>query len=171
VTALAGDIIYASDLNEIYDATVAKPIGRLRQGTAQTGIVNSTATAITFTATDEIDTADFHSTSTNTSRVTPTVAGYYWVQGGVALGGATDYTVVQAYIARNGSALAPAFRITPSASSQTLVLTAAAVVECNGSTDYFEIYYVATRSGAGTSATVVSAQFACVLEWQLSRPL
>lgn len=171
MTVFAGDVIYASDINTIDAATVARPVGRIRQGTAQTGIANTTATAITFTAADEIDTGGFHNTSTNTSRVTPTVAGLYQVQGGVALGGATDFTVVQAYLARNGSALAPAFRFTPSASAQTLVMPVSAMIECNGSGDYFEIYYIASRSGAGTTSTVVSAQFACVLEWALVRPL
>ena len=159
----AGDIIYASDF--------AKPIGRIRQVTAQSGIVNGTATAVTFAAADEIDTDNFHDPATNNTRVTPTVAGYYNVRGGVALAGQTDYTVVQAYLAKNGSALAPAHRITPSTASQTIVLPLAATIECNGSTDYFEIYFICTRSGAGTSCTVVSAQFACVLEWEFSRSL
>lgn len=156
---------------DLLNDNLGRPAGRLRQGTAQTGIVNSTATAITFTASDEIDTDGFHSTSTNTSRVTPTVAGLYQVQGGVAIAGATDFTAVQAYLALNGSALAPAHRITPGTASQTLVLPVSALIQCNGSTDYFEIYYVATRSGAGTSSTVVSAQFACVLEWLFARTL
>lgn len=171
MTVYGGDVIYASDLNTISDATVGKPVGRIRQGTAQTGIVNTTATAITFTATDEIDTAGIHDPATNSSRVTPTKAGAYQVRAAVAFAGQTDYTVIQVYIAKNGTALAPATRITPSASSQTLVVPAAATVDCNGTTDYFEVYMVATRSGAGTTSTVVSVQFASVLEWEYSRPL
>lgn len=158
----AGDIIYASDF--------AKPIGRIRQGTAQTGIVNSTATAVTFAAADEIDTDNFHDPATNNTRVTPTIAGTYHVTGGVAIAGATDYTQVQCYLAKNGSALAPAHRITPGATSNTLVLPVAAKIECNGSSDYFEIWFQLTRSGAGTSGTAVSAQFASVLEWEFVRP-
>lgn len=170
MTVFAGDIINAVDINDIFDVTVDKPIGRIRQGTAQTGITNSTNTMVTFTATDEIDTHAFHNPASNSSRVTPTVAGTYRVTGGVALGGNTDYTQVQAFLAKNGTALAPAHRITPSATSNTLVLPVSALIECNGSTDYFEIGFNASRSGAGTSATVVSVQFACVLEWELTRP-
>jgi hypothetical protein len=168
---LTADLLNTNVVTPVNETTAEKPVGRIRQGTAQTGIVNSTATAITFAATDEIDTAGFHSTSTNNTRVTPTVAGLYRASGGVSLAGATDFTVVQAYIALNGTPMAPAHRITPSASSQTLVLPVSAFVACDGVSDYFEIFYTATRSGAGTSSTAVSVQFASVLEWEFIRPL
>lgn len=165
----AGAPISASTINDLIRYGPNKPAGRIRQGTAQTGVLNTTATAITFAAADENDTHAFHDPTTNNTRVTPTVAGIYRVTGGVAIGGQTDFTQVQAYVGRNGTALAPAHRITPGATSNTLVLPVSAEVQCNGSTDYFEIYYQASRSGAGTSATVVSSQFASVLEWEWVR--
>lgn len=164
-----GDIILASTVNDLIRYGPNKPVGRIRQGTAQTGIVNNTTTAITFAATDEIDTGGFHNPASANSRVTPTIAGVYAVRGGVSIGGQTDFTQVQSFIMFNGSAIAPAHRITPGVTSNTLVLPVAAEVQCNGSTDYFEIGYSATRSGAGVSATAVSSQFACVLEWWLIR--
>lgn len=161
-----GDILTADALNAVADV----PAGRIRQGTAQTGVVNSTITAITFTAADEIDTHGFHDPTTNSDRVTPTVAGIYAVKGGACIAGNTDFTQTQTFITKNGGALAPAHRITPGATAQTLVLPVHAEVQCNGSTDYFGISYQATRSGAGTNATAVSSQFACVLEWEWVRP-
>lgn len=161
-----GDKTNAADVNSWLD----RPIGRIRQGTAQSGIVNSTATAVTFAATDEIDTHNFHDIVTNNTRVTPTVAGTYTVDGAVAIAGNTDYTQVQVYLAKNGTAMAPAHRITPGATSNTLELQTRAKIDCDGVSDYFEVFFQLTRSGAGTSGTVVSVQFASVLEWELARP-
>jgi hypothetical protein len=164
-----GDPILAATINDLIRYGPNKPCGRIRQGTAQTGIVNTTTTAITFAAADEIDTHNFHDTVTNNTRVTPSVAGIYIVKGGVAVAGNTDYTQVQAFIQKNGAALAPAHRITPGATAVALVLPVSAEVQCNGTTDYFEIAYQATRSGAGTSSTSVSTQLTSVLEWTWDR--
>ena len=165
----AGDDILAATIDDILRATLNKPRGRIRQTTTQTGIVNSTNTALTFT-TEDIDSHGYHSTSSNTSRVTPLLAGDYRVTGSLSLGGNTDYTQVQVFLALNGTALAPACRITPGATSQTLVIGTTAIISCNGSTDYFEVWYQATRSGAGTTSTAVSAQFASALEWEYIGP-
>lgn len=165
----AGDIILAATINDLIAYGPNKPVGRIRQGTAQSGIVNSTSTAVTFAAADEIDTHGFHDIATNNTRVTPTVAGIYHVTGAVSIAGQTDYTQVQAFLQKNGTPLAPAHRITPSATANTLVLPVAAKIQCNGTTDYFEIAFNLTRSGAGTSGTAVSSQFASVLEWVWDR--
>src|SRR3982751_367898 len=157
MTVFGGDPIFASDINALIAASSEKPAGRLVQTVAQTGIVNNTVTAVTFT-TEQFDTAGFHSTSVNTSRVTPTVAGIYKVTGSVSISGATDFTAAEVVILDTGSAMPPAFRITPGATSNTLVLRATAYVECDGSTEYFEVAYRVARSGAGTSSTAVSSQ-------------
>lgn len=166
----AGAPIAASTINDLIRYGPNKPAGRIRQGTAQTGIASGANTAVTFAAADEIDTHSFHDTVTNNTRVTPTVAGLYRVHGGVSISGQTDYTQVQGMIGKNGAGFfAPCHRINPGTSSQTLVLPVSAMVQCNGSTDYFELYFSATRSGAGNVATAVSSQFACALEWELIR--
>ena len=169
MTVFGGDIIYAADINAIFNATLDKPIGRLTQAVQQTGIVNNTMTAATFT-TEVFDTHDFHSTSVNTSRVTPTTEGTYLVRGSVAIQGQTDYTTVEVVILKNGTAQPPATRLPPTTASQTTMLPASCYVDCNGSTDYFEIGFRLNRSGAGTSGTAgISSQFATTLEWELSR--
>lgn len=165
----AGGIIYAQTINDLIRYGPNKPCGRIRQGTAQTGLASGASVAITFAAADEIDTHNFHDIAVNNTRVTPTVAGVYAVKGGVSLAGANDYTQVQAFLAKNGNALAPAHRITPGTTTQTLVLPVACEIQCNGSTDYFEIYGQATQVDAGVWATAVSSQFACVLEWTWDR--
>lgn len=161
----AGDKAFWSDVDE----AIARPAGRLVQAVAQTGIASATSTPVTFTA-EDLDSHNFHSTAVNTSRVTPTVPGWYNVKGGVAFGGATDYIVNESFIRQNGTVgLPPANRITPSASSQTLVLPCAAKVFCNGAGDYFELCLRATKT-AGTISTTISSQFTSTLEWDYDRP-
>lgn len=166
----AGDEITASDITSLEDLTINGPIGRLIQTVAQTGIASNTATAATFT-TEDIDSHNFHDTGSNTSRVTPTIAGVYRVNGSISLAGATDYTILQALIRKNGStSLPPAYRSTGvSTSAQSLVFGTTALVDCNGSTDYFEVVLIVSKT-AGTISTVISSQFACVLEWTLAKP-
>jgi hypothetical protein len=163
----AGDRIFWTDVDE----AIEPPAGRLVQTVAQTGIASGATTAATFT-TEDLDSHNFHSTGALTSRVTPDVAGWYEVDGSISLAGATDYTILEAFVRKNGSTgIAPAYRTTGvSASSQTLVFGTRAKVECNGSTDYFEICFRITKS-AGTISTVISSQFASVLEWRYVRPL
>lgn len=161
----AGDRIYWTDVDE----AIEPPCGRLVQTVSQTGIASNTLTAITFT-TEDLDTHNFHSTSSNTSQVKPTVAGWYRVHGTASIAGATDYTMAETVIRKNGNALAPATRLwVTTSSSQTLLIPATALVEVNGSTDYFEVAFRAIK-GAGTVATVISSQFASVLEWEYVRP-
>jgi hypothetical protein len=165
----AGDEVVSADVSELEDLTTGKPIGRLVQTVAQTGIASNTATAATFT-TEDLDTHNFHDTGSNTSRATPNIAGIYNVRGSISLAGATDYTILQCLIRKNGSSsLPPAYRSTGvAASAQTLVFGTQAFVDCNGTTDYFEVVLIVSKS-AGTISTVISAQFACVLEWVYER--
>jgi len=168
-TVAAGDPIYAVTINDLIGYGPNRPAGRMVQTVAQTGIANATQTAVTFT-TEDYDTHNFHSTSSNTSRVTPTVAGLYTVRGAVSVIGQTDYTFVESTLRFNGATyMAPATRLTPSATTGTLIVPVAASIACNGTTDYFELTFRLTRGGAGTSGTVISLQFASVLEWELSR--
>lgn len=165
----SGDEITAADLTGLEDLTIRAPIGRLVQTVAQTGIASNTTTAVTFT-TEDLDPDGLHDTGSNTSRVTPTVAGHYRVCGSVSIAGAADHTIIEAFIRRSGSTgIAPSFRLAATFGNQTLVFGTTALVECNGTTDYFEICLRVTKT-AGTVATVISSQFASVLEWKLERP-
>jgi hypothetical protein len=165
----AGQILLDTDLAVVKAGSSSKPAGRMVQTVTQTGLANNTIVAMSFT-TEELDTDNYHNNVTNNTRVTPSKAGWYRVHGSVAFSGQTDYTAVEAFIRFNGaSGLPPAFRITPGVTSTTVVGGCTALVLCNGTTDYFELCYRATRSGAGTSGTTISVQFATVLEWQFER--
>lgn len=167
----AGQIILDSDLQALVERSYLRPTGRLVQTVAQSAIVNATQTAVTFTA-EDWDDYNFHDTAVNPSRVTPNRPGKYRVQGAISVAGQTDYTFVEAAYRFNGATfMPPATRITPSATSGTLLVPVSALIACNGTTDYFELMFKLTRGGAGTSGTVISGQFASVLEWVYEREL
>lgn len=72
----------ATNINDDVVNLAAPPLAVLRQTTGQT-IANNVFAAITLT-TEDIDTANGHSTSSNTSRYTAQRAGYYQVSGRVS---------------------------------------------------------------------------------------
>jgi hypothetical protein len=146
-----------------------KPVGRLVDAAGGQSIPHNTTTAINF-ATEDFDTHAFHSTSSNTSRVTPTLAGYYQVHGAVSLTSRTDYTGFEAAVRKNGSPIPAAERYGPGTGNTTQVSNASAIVECNGSTDYFEISARHQNGASAAVLTVASAQFASVLEWSYIGP-
>lgn len=166
----AGDPVLSSDITTLEDYTTSKPIGRLVQTVAQSVTSGAALAGITFT-TEDIDTHGFHDTAVNNTRVTPTVAGYYLVTAGLAMTGRTDYTNIEISVARNGTGLASATRITPGAINQTQVLQATALVTCNGTTDYFEAVVRQANSAAAAANTAVSVQFSSSLTWTFQRPL
>lgn len=165
----AGQILLDTDLDSISAGSNLKPAGRMVQTVAQTGVANNTIVAASFT-TEELDTDNFHNTVTNNTRVTPNKAGWYRFSGAISFAGQTDYTAVESLLRFNGSSgLPPASRITPNATATTIVLPVSALVLFNGSTDYIEICFRCSRSGAGTSGTTISVQFATTLEWTFER--
>ena len=110
-------------------------------GAEQTGISSSTWTKITF-GTEVFDTNSMYDHSSN-YRFTPTVAGKYFVYGGLSMYSDTAYKayVFNMAIYKNGSS----YRYTPNNAnpsydeSERFVTTNATVV-MNGSSDYVEIY-------------------------------
>ena len=116
------------------------------KSTDQTGISSNTATKITFD-TENYDTNNNFSSS----RFTPTVAGYYWI-GAQILPAGSSLTVEHIAIYKNGSEYANFY--TRISANDTCVQNSA-LVYCNGSTDYIEIYGRVTGSslffGGGSS--------------------
>lgn len=76
----AGDKIFYADSASIIAGSTQKAMVRLVQQTTgnQTALVSGADTVLLFGAgSEDIDTNNYHDVTTNTSRVTPTVAGYY----------------------------------------------------------------------------------------------
>lgn len=169
----AGDKILAADVDDIEEATIDAPLVRLVAQSTQS-ISNNTNTAITFGASSEdIDTHGYHDTSSNTSRVTPQLEGYYRCYGTITFGARADYTNVNAWIRKNGSSnAAGGQRYGPSsASSQVHTPSAQALIGLNGSTDYVELVGNQSNGAAAAQATNASSQFSCCFEVEFVRPL
>src|SRR3954468_11747801 len=156
----AGDPVKATDVSGISDLTTARPVVRLVQVTGQNA-ANNTTIAITFGAgSEDIDTHGFHDTAVNTSRVTPTIAGYYECRGSVVFGARADYQIMDGFFRKNGATIIPAGgrRSENGATTNTYQVAGAifAIVSMNGTTDYMELLGVQTNTAAATPLTSVS---------------
>ena len=130
-------------------------------------LADATFTAITLT-TEEYDTGGYHSTVTNTSRITPTKAGYYRFTGAVVFEATSTPVAVDVHFRKNGSAsLIPAIRV---GGATTILSQQVTVTEpMNGSGDYIEL--MGRQDSAGADNTQVNLPFACCVEWEYVRPL
>ena len=113
-------------------------------------ITNNVATKVAID-TVNFDTASCFSTANN--RFTPTVAGYYQVNGLVACTGVTTVTQVNAYLYKNGVSVLRSGIITGSlsAGSQNHAMLST-LVYMNGSTDYLELWGMIQGTGTLTFA-------------------
>ena len=168
----AGDPVLASDIANLAAYTTGEPVGRLVQAATQNIASGTTAVLLTFGAgSEDIDTHNYHDTSTNTDRVLPLIAGYYWVTAGLCIGGRTDFSTIEVSVTKNGVGMAPALRVNPGTNAQTQVFSTGTIVTCNGSSDYFGGMARQANTAAATVATAISVQFASTLTWFLLRPL
>jgi hypothetical protein len=106
----------------------------------------ATATKVTLT-TERFDTNNNFASST----FTPTVAGYYQINGGCSVVAATTRLII--FIYKNGSDYA----IGIDSNSSTYGASVSSVIYCNGTTDYLELYIYsggANTSNAGASPRV-----------------
>ena len=116
--------------------------------TSNQSISSATFTKITF------DTEVFDTNSNfASSRFTPTVAGYYQVNGNMRCGG-TSKTVAVVAIYKNGSSYGYGNQINGTSAIQLVV---SEIVYLNGSTDYVELYgYVDATSPTFEYATTAA---------------
>lgn len=170
-TYAVGQRLTAALMQSLADYTINRPLVRLIQAAAQS-INNNTHTSLTFgTGSTVIDTHGFHSESSNTSRVTPTVAGWYAVTGGYSTSGRTDYTSLQASIRLNGSNLASDSKSGPNATSTNReVVVGPVMVQVNGTTDYLEIAGLQANGASAAANTNVSGSSASSLQVEFLRP-
>lgn len=131
---------------------------RMRQTSVQS-IANNTWTGITCTAEDLDDDpvgGASHSTSSNTSRITPAYAGWYLYGGAVAFATAAAVSQRGAAMAVNGTLKDGTAVLLPSAlaANITIVPTRPDIVFLNGTTDYVELMgYQNAGAGLNTFAT------------------
>ena len=146
-TFVANTVLTASELNN------AIPLCILEN--ASMAIPASVATNVTF-STEVLDPLNWHSTSTNTSRVTPTISGYYFVTmqyNDITAAGAL--TRALARLNKNGATLSIPIQMDTPGDNDDFAIPG--YVFCNGTTDYVEMNVLQTN-GASTSRTI-SARF------------
>lgn len=150
----AGDIILASTINDIIQYAMNPALVRLVQSSTQS-IPDATLTALTFTGTEDIDVYGFHDPSTNTSRITPNIAGTYVFFGAYFTGAATTPVSIDCSVRKNGSSVATGSRDTLGSIAKSE--WAQGIYDMNGSTDYVEL--VAFQDSSGAVNSNVSSRF------------
>ena len=140
-------------------------------GAAFSAYASASQTVTLNTATKvAIDTENFDTNSnfdTTNNRFTPTVAGYYQVNGCLRGSAVTTFTVITVYIYKNGSEnirTQMSATLTNSASTQININN---IVYMNGTTDYLELYGLINGTGTATfgftSAAATSQFSACLV--------
>ena len=165
----SGAPILASTINDIIRGTLNRPTGRMVASAAQ-ALADNTQVAILFAA-EDFDSANFHSTSSNTSRVTPSKAGQYRFTATGFFEAQTATTVVSDVNIRfNGATnLAPGARVGVPPAGQAFSLSCTVLIEMNGTTDYIEL--IMRQDSAGADNTNQSIQVSSALEWEYVREL
>ena len=116
------------------------------QSSAQTALSVNTWTKLQF-QTKEFDTNSNFDSTTN-YRFTPTVAGYYQFTGTLSMSAATSSGWLAFY--KNGSAFKYGAQISTVSGG---AFAATALIYCNGSTDYVELYgYIGVTQSPATGA-------------------
>lgn len=164
----AGQIATETDIQAILNASSEKPVVKLIQTVAQTMTDNAADAALTFTTgSTDIDTHSFHSESSNTSRITPSIAGIYRFRGTMVLAAITTAVTIGAVIAKNGTAQAPRARIGPNSTASQRTVSVETILSMNGTTDYAEI--LGFQDSAGNVATTVGSSFTSTFECEYLR--
>jgi hypothetical protein len=131
----AGDFITAETMNYVIQRAVNRPTCKLAL-IANQAIGTGSNTAITFAVGTEIyDDLNWHSTSVNTSRVTPTYAGRYLVTAQVSWPAAASSNR-RPMILKNGGFTSVWNTITTAAE---VTMTVTDEIELNGTTDYVNL--------------------------------
>jgi hypothetical protein len=111
--------------------------GNMPAFSAYTSANNTTFTASAFTKVT-LDLEEFDTNSNfASSRFTPTVAGYYQVNGAISFSTSTGLMFTSIY--KNGTRYKDGVWLLASATTQSLSVVSS-VIYCNGSTDYIELY-------------------------------
>lgn len=126
-TFTSGAVLTAAELNQFNNVTYLS-------GTNAQAIANATLVEVTFGAgTEVLDVSGWHSTTTNTARITPTIAGYYLCAGFSVFNRAGAGQRFSEFIIKNG--------ITYSAEATIIggdfpCVIAQNIIYLNGTTDY-----------------------------------
>ncbi|MBN1174536.1 MAG: hypothetical protein JXA67_20375 [Micromonosporaceae bacterium] len=156
----AGAKIYASTINDLILYGPARPICMLQHVTTGQTINHNSNTTLTFgSGTEVFDDLDWHSTSSNTSRITPTIAGRYKITATVVWAATTTITACTVFVNKVGVGVDSSGNHKPNATNG--VATFGGIVntwaDMNGSTDYLEMTVTQLSTGSVSQVTNVSS--------------
>lgn len=161
-----GQIVDDTDWTGIANKTYTKAIGRITRPTTQ-ALADNTVVAIPFTA-EDYDTDAIHSTVTNTTRITPTRAGYYRFIGSAIFSAQATPVFSDWFFRQNGTDQLPGAGRLPGQTS-AFGGVAFATMDFNGTTDYME--FCMRQDSVGADDTNSTTPFIPVVEWEFVRDL
>jgi hypothetical protein len=154
-------LVMSSDLSgqlAFQNNGVSLPMGGVAPAFSAYQSVSQTFTSSTFTKiqlqTKEFDTNTNFDASTN-YRFTPTVAGYYQINGQFNALASVSQTRIIAFIYKNGSTYKAGSDITVPTGGVATRSTVSSILYLNGSTDYVELYGYIVGTGTITGSTVI----------------
>lgn len=154
------------------DALIRKPLVRLVQDSGTQNFTDGVDAAVLFsTGHEKIDTHGFHSETTNPSRVTPNLPGYYRADATFFIQARADWQTIGVAVYKNGGVQAPRGRIQPGANAASRTVSCTLMVEMNGTTDYLEMWGVQDNTANVVVASNAGGSFASVFEVEYIRPL
>lgn len=172
MTVASGKRAGSADVNAIINSSSGRPMVRLVQQATQT-LTSDTDTAITFAAgSEDYDLGGWHDVASNTSRITPTAAGYIRLFGTVWFAADTDDISIYASIGKNGTIVQRNRIVLPSTATASAFRSVSVTCgqACNGTTDYFELFGRQLQAAAGSLSTNVAAGgFSSTLEVDFQR--
>lgn len=148
---------------DVLNSATFRPVCRVHQVVAQTGLVSASETVISFT-TEDIDTEGWHDNVTNNSRITPNIAGNYEVAvTGVFAATTGQITSTYDAIYKNGALYSRSGNAKQDAASALNTGTPgfSDIVSLNGTTDYVQM--AVGFSASANQATNVSASGQCLM--------
>jgi hypothetical protein len=157
----AGDKAFWSDVLN----AIRPPVCKLVAQAIQSIPYNSAAVLQFGAGSEEIDTHNFHDTSVNASRITPTIAGYYRLTGSYVTVARGDYQNLGCVINKNGVNAGVFHRRGESTFNVLKTAYTETILACNGTGDYFElaVYQVNaaavaanTQTGTGLASTFIA---------------
>ena len=171
MVAVAGGTVFAVDTTTIAAKTTGRLVCKLVQQVAgqQTALTTATDIVLTFGASsEEIDTHNAHDTTTNNSRITPTVAGIYRVDIKPILAFSTTITSIGTALRKNGTVVERTGNHKPNATANVNIGAPqfSTMIAMNGTTDYLEavVFFVASANQATNNVAGSTCTFTVTYE-------
>lgn len=148
-------------------APLTRPLVRLEQKTAQTGLATGDHVLTFGTGSEAVDTHSFHSESVNTSRVTPDKPGWYRVDVKPIMAFSTTISYISSFVRKNGAVYERTGNLKPTTSNavNTGGPRLSSMVPANGSSDYFEVGVSFTASANQATNDTAGSQSVMQVEY------